>query len=414
MADNFEQLFEKYADLIVQIGLNVRAGQRVLVRAPIETAPLVRLAVASAYKAGARLVDVMWGDDQVSLARFQHAPRDSFEEFPVWKAEVLADFARSGDAMLAIYAENPDLLKDQDPELVTLAQRTAAKHSQEYFKLISRNAANWCVISVPIPSWARKVFPEVPSEQQEERLWEAIFEVCRLKDPDPVQAWKTHLGQLEKRSQYLNGKQYAYLRYRGPGTDLKIGLPEGHMWISGQNTAANGIKFTANLPTEEIFTLPHRERADGHVRASLPLSYAGTLIEDFSLTFEGGKVVKAIAGKGEVILQKMLETDDGARRLGEVALLAHSTPISQSGILFYNTLFDENAASHLALGKAYQFTYKGGEGLSDDDFKAAGGNHSLLHVDFMVGSANLDIDGHLPDETVEPVMRAGEWAFDVQ
>jgi aminopeptidase len=413
MTLDFNQLLKNYADLIVQVGLNLRAGQRLMVRAPVETAPLVRLIVASAYQTGARLVDVIWGDDLVTLARFQHAPRDSFEEFPVWRAEVITDYARSGDAILSVHAEDPDLLSEQDPDLVATAQRTAYKHSQEYLGLITRNSTNWCVVSVPIPSWASKVFPNHTPIEQVERLWDAIFDVCRLKQDDPVAAWNSHLNQLLRRAEYLNTKQYTALKYTGPGTDLTIGLPEGHIWISGQSTAANGITFTANLPTEEVFTLPHRERAEGVVSASRPLSYSGTLIEDLCLTFEGGMVASATASKGEATLQKLLETDEGARRLGEVALLANSTPISQSGILFYNTLFDENAASHLALGKAYAFTMHGGEALSDEDFQAAGGNHSLVHEDFMIGSDEIDIDAILPGGAVEPLMRAGEWAFDI-
>lgn len=413
MSRQFEELLENYAELSVRVGLNLRPGQRLLLRAPVQAAQLVRPIVAKAYQAGARLVDVIWSDDQINLSRFQFAPRDSFEEFPVWKTKVLEDHAESGDALLSIYAEDPDLLKDQDPELVTLVQRTAYKHSQAYLNHLSRNSTNWCVISMPIPSWADKVFPGLPGEEQEQKLWDAIFEVCRVKEDDPVAAWTAHNEQLVSRSEYLNRKQYAALKFVGPGTNLTLGLPPGHIWISGRITAGNGIPFTANLPTEEIFTLPHRDRAEGVVSATRPLSYAGTLIEDFSLTFERGNVTKVSAAKGEEILRKLVETDEGAARLGEVALLPHSSPISRSGLLFYNSLFDENAASHLALGKAYQFTLEDGATLSTEDFAARGGNTSLVHVDFMAGSDKIDVDGIGPDDSTEAIMRSGEWAFEV-
>jgi aminopeptidase len=413
MTQDFEKLLGSYADLIVHIGLNVRAGQKLLVRAPIQSAPVVHKVTESAYRAGARLVDVLYGDENLTLARFEHAPRDSFEEFPVWRANLIEEYAANGDAILSIYAENPDLLKDQDRSLVSLTYNTASKHSQGYLQYIQRNAMNWCVVSVPIPSWAGKVFPDAATGKCEEKLWDAIFEVTRLKMDDPIAAWKDHVEQLEKRSVYLNNKQYHELHYQGPGTDLRLGLPEGHIWVSGRNQAQNGISFIANLPTEEIFTLPHRERAEGVVSSTRPLPHGGNLIEDFSLTFENGRVVKATAARGEELLQKMIETDEGAARLGEIALLPNSSPISQSGILFYNTLFDENAASHLALGNAYQFTLRGGANMDTGAFMAAGGNHSLIHEDFMIGSGRLSIDGISQDGTVEPVMRDGEWAFDV-
>jgi aminopeptidase len=413
MSLSFEQMLKNYADLMIHTGLNVRAGQKVLIRAPIQAAPVVQMAAASAYQAGARLVDVVYSDEQVTLARFQHAPRDSFEEFPAWQTNLLEEYSANGDAILNIYAEDPDLLKGQDQELISTALKTASKHRQGYSVYIQRNATNWLVVSVPIPSWAAKVFPDLPADQQVPRLWDAIFEVCRLKQEDPISAWAAHVNRLQKRTAYMNEKRYTELHYTGPGTDLRLGLPEGHLWKSGRNPAENGIEFIANLPTEEIFTLPHRERAEGHIAASRPLNYGGTLIEDFSLTFENGKVVRVSARQGEALLQKMVETDEHAGRLGEVALLPHSSPISQSGILFYNTLFDENASSHLALGAAYQFTLQGGGQLSKEEFVARGGNHSLIHVDFMVGSAEMDIDATTPDGEVEPLMRSGEWAVDL-
>ncbi len=414
MIEDFEQLLENYAELVVRIGLNVCAGQRLVINAPLESAPFVRKVTASAYRAGARLVDVLWRDEQVTLARFQYAPRDSFEEYPAWKAKALEGYARAGDAFLSIHADDPDLLKDQDEYLVSLAQKTDLKHLEPVFDYLMRDACNWCVASTPVPAWAAKVFPGRPAGEQEEKLWEAIFQVCRLKEADPVGDWKKHLGLLAARASYLTSRQYTALAYHAPGTDLTIGLPKGHVWISGQMKSESGIPFVANLPTEEVFTLPHKDQVEGVVTASRPLSYAGVLIQDFNLTFEKGRVVSLHAAQGEATLRSLVETDEGSHHLGEVALLPHSSPISQSGLMFFNTLFDENAACHVALGRAYQFTMRDGTAMSEEQFFAAGGNHSLAHVDFMVGSGEMDIDGVLENGTREAVMRSGEWAFKIE
>jgi aminopeptidase len=276
---------------------------------------------------------------------------------------------------------------------------------------VERNATNWTVIAASVPSWAAKVFPDLSPEAGQAMLWEAIFEVCRLRQADPVAAWKAHTKGLIARCEYLSQKGYTALKFTGPGTDLTLGLPEGHVWTGGSDTTTTGITFTPNLPTEEVFTLPHRDRGEGVVSASRPLNYMGSLIEDFALTFAEGRVVKAVAAKGEPILHKLLDTDDGAGRLGEVALVPHSSPIAQAGTLFYESLFDENAASHVALGSAYKFNLAGGGAMGDDEFAGAGGNQSLVHVDLMIGSGEMDVDGIGGDGTAEPVMRGGEWAF---
>jgi aminopeptidase len=413
MPSDFEQTLQKYADLAVKIGLNLQAGQRLLIAAPIQTAQLVRLIVASAYQAGARLVDVIWGDEQVALARFQYAPRDSFEEFPTWHAQAFIENAQRGDALLSVAASDPDLLNGQDSELIATVQKSRAKHLRPFYDLLTRNALNWVVVSAPVASWAAKVFPHEAAENQIARLWDMIFELCRLKQADPIAAWRAHIGELISRSAYLNQKRYTALKYSGPGTDLTIGLPRGHVWKSALDTSTNGIAFTPNLPTEEVFTMPHREQVNGVVTASKPLSYGGRLIENFRLTFAEGRVVEMTAMEGEAVLRNLLATDEGAGRLGEVALVPHNSPIAQSGLLFYNTLFDENAASHIALGKAYKFTLENGTAMSDKQFEQAGGNTSLVHVDFMIGSGQIDIDGLTDDGRTEAVMRGGEWAFEV-
>jgi aminopeptidase len=254
------------------------------------------------------------------------------------------------------------------------------------------------------------VFPALPPPQQLSRLWETIVRLCRLDAPDPLAEWQAHIASLAARADDLNRKQYAALRYTGPGTALTIGLPKGHVWISARSESRNGIAFTANIPTEEVFTLPHKDRVDGVVRSTKPLSYGGQLIENFSLEFANGRAVNVTAERGDAVLRQLVETDAGAARLGEIALVPHNSPISQSGLLFYNTLFDENAASHVALGSAYKFTMAGGEGMDDALFESAGGNRSATHVDFMIGSSELDVDGITADGRSEPLMRGGEWA----
>lgn len=418
MTKSFDQKLSGYADLIVHIGLNVQPGQKVVVSgknlfrgAPLHSAPLVRNIVESAYKAGARFVDVFWDDDQSQLVRFAHAPRDSFEEFPTWRTRALHEYAANGDAIVSIYGEDPDLFNGQDAALVTQAQRTMEKHMQSQMELLMKNAYNWLLVSVPHPNWAAKVFPDLPADKQMDAMWEQIFTLCRIDRDDPVAAWKEHIAQLNEAAKYLNEKQYDALHYTAPGTDFTVGLPAGHLWNSAQSDTQGGITFTPNLPTEEIFTLGDKNRAEGTLKASMPLSYGGRLIEDFSMVFKDGRVVEVKAGKNEQALKDLLDVDDGAGRVGEIALVPHSSPIAQSGRLFYNTLYDENAASHIAVGRAYRFTLKGGETMSAEDFAAAGGNYSLVHVDFMIGSAEMDIDGITKDGAKEPLMRKGEWAY---
>jgi aminopeptidase len=420
MSADLDQRLQAYGELAVKVGLNLRAGQRLLVIGPLasggaslEAAPLIRHIVTSAYKAGASLVEVIWGDDTLQLVRFAHAPRDSFSEFSTWLPKALFEHAEAGHAVLSVYANDPDQLKDQPTELVGAVQQAVSRSVRPFRELISRNQTNWTVVAAAGAGWAARVFPNLPREQQVPRLWEAIGALCRLDRPDPVAAWETHLTALALRRDYLNAKRYSSLKYEGPGTALTIGLPEGHLWVSGRSESRAGIAFAPNLPTEEVFTMPRADRVDGVVRSSKPLSYGGTVIENFGLMFAGGRVVSVTAERGQAVLQQLVDTDPGAARLGELALVPYSSPVAQSGLLFYNTLFDENAASHVALGSAYKFTMSGGENMDDDAFERAGGNRSAVHVDFMIGSPELDVDGVLPDGTTEPLMRRGEWAVDV-
>jgi aminopeptidase len=376
----------------------------------LEAAPLVRHIAASAYRAGASLVEALWGDEQLQLARFRNAPKDSFNHFSGWLPGALAEHAKAGHAVLSVYANDPDLLQHESTELAGALQQATSRSMTDFREQISRNRTNWAVIAGASAAWAAKVFPEVPADQQLDMLWRTIERLCRLDQQDPVAAWKAHLASLAARSADLNRRRYSALRFTGPGTDLTIGLPQGHKWVSGASQSLQRIEFVANLPTEEVFTMADRHRVSGTVRATKPLSYSGSLIEDFSLTFDAGRVVSVSAARGESVLKQLVDTDASAGRLGEVALVPHGSPIAQSGRLFYNTLFDENAASHAALGTAYKFTMEGGDAMDEQAFERAGGNRSAIHVDFMIGSGEIDVDGIAADGRVEPVMRRGEWA----
>jgi aminopeptidase len=355
----------------------------------------------------------MWDDDQLQLIRFQHAPRDSFEEFPMWRADRGNEAAKEGDAVLTVIAQNPDLLADQDPALTNTVVQLGYKHLKPFFDLRGKNAMNFAIVTAPVDGWTDKVFPDIPPENRKARFWDEIFEICRVNQSDPVLAWKDHIKTLDARCDYLNNKRYAGLKLTAPGTDLTLGLPPEHVWRNARLTSQGGIGFITNMPTEEIFTVPHKEKTKGTVTSTKPLSFGGNLVEDFSLTFSEGRVVKGTARKGQETLDKILGTDEGAKYLGEVALVPHSSPISQSGLLFYNTLIDENAACHLALGRAIKFCIEGSETMSDDEFAALGGNDSIVHSDFMVGSGKLIVDGLTEDGSTEPLMQSGEWAFEI-
>ena len=413
-----QELLRKYAEAIVKVGLNLRAGQRLIItnataRGVLPPArSLVHEVTRAAYAAGARYVDVIWGDEELLRLRLQNAPADSFNEYSTWQVQGILDILEKGDALLSIYANDPDVYHGLDSERLGAMQRSHLEHWAPISTLVTRNASNWSIAAASAPAWAAKIFPDLPLEEAEEKLWQAIFETTRATAPDPVAAWEEHIQNLRRRASYLQVKKYSALHYKSDKTDFTLGLPNGHKWISAQSLAENGIAFTANMPTEEVFTLPDRHRADGIVTSTLPLSYGGSLIEDFTVTFENGKIVKVTAKKNEALLQKLVDTDEGSTRLGEVALVPVSSPIARRGHLFYNTLFDENASCHIAIGRAYRFTLTGGEELTDEEFSAAGGNTSITHVDFMIGSSQMDIDGIREDGTREAVMRSGEWAFD--
>jgi aminopeptidase len=411
MALSFDKQLQNYADLIIKVGLNLQKGQRLWISATVEEPDLTRRVVEAAYKAGAYYVNVIWTDDALTLSRFKYASKESFSHFPGWLKEAFNVEMKKGDALLSIRSSDPELLKGQDPESIAVAEKTAREQSKSRMKKVLTSEVNWCVVNIPSRGWASRVFPKLSAEKAVSKLWAAIFAAVRADKPNAVKLWQKHLVGLEQRRAYLDGKQYSALHYKAPGTDLTLGLVDNHLWMGGTQDTQDGITYVANLPTEEVFTMPHKDRVDGTVRSSKPLAYGGTLIDDFELTFKGGAVTNAKAKRGLKTLERLLETDEGAKRLGEVALVPYSSPISQSGILFLSTLFDENAANHIALGSAYRFNVKDGTKMNDKQAAKVGVNSSLTHVDFMIGSRHMDIDGVTKDGNREAVMRKGEWAF---
>ncbi len=403
---------QAYAELLLRKGVNLQAGQRLFVRkAPVEQVEFMRILAQTAYRMGARHVEIFWADDRITRTRFELAPDDSFNEYPTHQTEAMVEGAKRGDAFMAITGANPSLLDGIDSRRVADAVRAENQAMSEFRSYSMRNAVNWLVAAVPTSGWARTVFPRLAPEKAVQRLWEHIFRLCRLDLDDPIEAWEEHATEIAGRTDYLNARQYQALHYRGPGTDLMVGLPERHQWHGVGSRTPKGVEFIPNMPTEEVFTLPHSRRVDGTVTATRPLAISGRTIDGFTLRFEGGRVVDMSARVGEDSLRETLETDPGAARLGEVALVPDSSPVSRSGLLFHNTLFDENASCHLALGRAYRFCLADGEQLSGDEFAGRGGNSSMVHYDFMIGSAELHIDGETAEGSTEAVFRSGEWAF---
>ena len=401
---------DRLAEVAIKVGLQLQAGQDLVLTAPMSALPLVRKITEHAYKAGAGIVQPIFSDEEITLNRYRYAQDESFDKAPGWLFEGMAKAFDGNAARLAISGDNPMMLAQQDPAKVARANRATSMAYRPALEKITGFDINWNIVSYPNPSWAKQVFPNDPEDVAVEKLANAIFAASRVDVADPLGAWAAHNAGLAKRSAWLNGERFAALHFRGPGTDLTVGLADGHEWHGGASTAKNGITCNPNIPTEEVFTTPHALRVEGHASSTKPLSHQGTLIDDIRVRFEAGRIVEAHASKGEAVLNKVLDTDEGARRLGEVALVPHSSPISASGLLFYNTLFDENAACHIALGQCYSKCFLDGASLSADQIAAQGGNSSLIHIDWMIGSGEIDIDGIRADGSRVPVMRAGEWA----
>lgn len=403
-----DQLLDRLAEVSVRTGLNITPGQQLIITAGLEAVPLIRRITAHAYKAGASLVTTLYQDDETTLARFQHGHEDSFDTAAGWLANGMAEAFGKGAARMAITGGNPILLKDQNPDHISRVSRASSTAYRPAMERITNFDINWNIIACATPAWAEQVFPHLPAEEALTALWNGIFQASRVDVADPVAAWADHNRTLHARAAMLNDRRFDALHFTGPGTDLTVGLADGHLWAGGAEEAKNGIVCNPNIPTEEVFTTPHCARVEGTVSSTKPLFHQGSLIDGIRVRFEKGRIVEAHASKGEDVLKRILDSDEGARRIGEVALVPHSSPISRSGILYQNTLFDENAACHIALGQAYTKCMTNPEGQSEEELIARGANHSIIHIDWMIGSDRINIDG-LKDGQRTPLMRSGEW-----
>ena len=401
---------DKLAQLAVYTGLGLRPGQDLILTAPVEALPLVKRIAVHAYKAGAGLVTPLFSDGELTLARYKYANNASFDKAPDWLYNGIGQAFDNNAARMAIVGDDPMLLANQDSDKIGRANKANSIAYKPARERITRFNVNWNIIAWPGAAWAKRMFPELSGTEAQSKLADAIFDASRVNTTDPVEEWKKHNEVLRKKCKWLNELDFASLHFNGPGTDLVVGLADGHEWMGGASIAQNGITCNPNIPSEEVFTTPHALNVNGSVCSTKPLSHQGALIDKIQVRFENGKITSAKASKGEEVLLKILDSDEGARRLGEVALVPNSSPISQSGLLFYNTLFDENAACHIALGQCYSKCFKGEENLSEKEILKRGGNSSMIHIDWMIGSRHIDIDGINSDGSRVAVFRKGEWA----
>lgn len=409
---NKENLLKKYAKLAIYQGVNVQKNQTLVISSPIECAKFTRMLVEEAYIKRAKEVVVQWNDELTGKLKYKYSPMEVFETVPEWVKESRLSYAKEGACFLSISASDPELLKDVDPKKVATFRKASSIASREFSSRLMSNENAWSIVSIPTVGWAKKVFPNVSEDEAVEKLWDAIFKIVRVDSQDPVKAWEEHKNTLKKNMDFLNSKRFKSLHYTNSlGTDLIIQLPEKHLWAGGAEFTQDGTEFIANMPTEEIFSMPKKTGVNGKVVSSMPLNYGGNLINNFSLTFKDGKVVDFSAEEGYETLKNLLDTDEGAKYLGEVALVPYNSPISNSNIIFFNTLYDENASCHLAFGKAYSLCIKDGEKMSEEELLKEGANDSLTHVDFMIGTKDLQITGTTYDNEKFDIFVNGNWAF---
>ncbi|UYY06960.1 aminopeptidase [Enterococcus faecalis] len=409
--ENFNENLKKYARLIAETGVNVQDNHTVVLQISVNQAPLARLITEEAYRLGAAEVIVQWSDETIQREFLAHLATDRIENVPQYKIDQTDDWIAKGASRISVVSSNPDALGGVDAQRVAAFQAANGKALVNLRKATQANKVSWTVVAAASEGWAAKVFPELAtSEEQVDALWNEIFKTTRIYEENPVIAWDIHDKKLQEKAAELNEQQFTALHYTAPGTDLTIGLPKNHLWEGAGSYNARGEEFMANMPTEEVFTAPDSRRVDGYVSSTKPLSYLGTIISGMKFTFKDGKVVDFSAEQGEEALKNLLAIDEGAKHLGEVALVPDPSPISQSGLIFYNTLFDENASNHLAFGSAYAFNLQGGTEMSEEELAEAGLNRSQTHVDFMVGSDKMNIDGIKEDGTIVPVFRNGDWA----
>ncbi len=407
-----KDFLKKYATLAVKTGINLQQNQLLVIMSPIECAPFTRMIMEEAYKAGSKEVIVHWSDELSTKIRFINAPEEVFETMPQWQVDSFMHYAEQGAGFLSISASNPELLKDVNPDRIAKAQKTRSLALKKFNARLMSNQNSWSIVSIPTEGWASKVFSEVSKEEAIEKLWNAIFKIVRVDQENPVLAWENHKKNLKEKMDYLNSKNFKTLHFKNAkGTDLHLELPENHLWVGGAENNEEGVEFIANMPTEEVFSMPKKTGVNGIVYSSKPLNYGGNLIDNFSITFKEGRIVDFTAESGYDTLKHLISTDEGSHYLGEVALVPYNSPISNSGIIFYNTLYDENASCHLAIGRAYSLCMKDGEKMSEEELEKAGGNYSLAHVDFMIGTEDLSITGISADGNETYVFQNGNWAF---
>ena len=409
---DYEEKFKEYAALLIRVGLNVQRGQTLVISSPVECAWFARMCAAEAYDAGCREVVMNWGDDALSRMKYLRAEEDVFDSVPLWRRHFYNDYALEGAAYLAISASNPENLKGVDSGRIVRTQQASGKALREFDRLQMCSGFPWCIASIPIPSWAKRVFPDVGENEAMEKLWDAIFAAVRISgDGNAVAKWRRHIETLAQRKEKLNQLNFKFLHYTNSlGTDLTVELPEGHIWEAGDDVTLKGQAYIANIPTEELFTSPLKTGVNGVVYAAMPLVNDGNIIDKFHFVIRDGKIVEARAEKGEETLKAAISVDEGASYFGEVALVPYDSPISNQKILYYNTLFDENAACHIAFGEAYP-CLKGGQQMSRDELKKRGLNYSITHVDFMVGTQDLSIVGTTHDGEKIPVFVNGNFAI---
>lgn len=410
---NFEENLQKYARLLAAKGINVQPGDWVKMTITVDQAPLARLITKEAYALGAEKVIIKWSDDEISKLHYLHQSTEVLTDIPDYEIQEVEDHVLNRRvSRLSIVSSDPGLLNDIDPAKIAAYQNVIAKAFHAQRVATQNDDLKWTVAAAAGAGWAANVFPHLAtSEEQVDALWDQIFKACRVYSDDPVAAWDEHKETLNEKAIILNNTQFDALHFTGPGTDLTLGLPKNHIWMCAESKSPKGEVFIANMPTEEVFTAPDTRRMDGVVRSTKPLSYAGTLIEGIEAHFKDGKIVDISAEKGDETIKKLVHDNEGATGLGEVALVPDPSPISQSGITFFNTLFDENASNHLAIGAAYPTTIQGGTKMSQEELVEHGMNTSHVHVDFMIGSSEMNIDGIKEDGTIVPIFRNGDWAI---
>lgn len=406
---SIEKNMEKYAELIVSTGLNIQPGDNLLMRFSVDGLELARLVSRKAYERGAKSVELFFADDQMMLDRYLYASDESFADYPKYKVDYMEALYKDNTHVLNLHAPNPDLLKPADPKRIADWAKITSLANKPVQRYTMQNLVKWTIVAVPSDAWVEAVFPELPLDEGRAKLWQSVFDATRVSQDDPIKAWEEHEKALKDHESYLNEANFEKLLFKGPGTDLEVYLVENHHWMGGSSIHAGGDQFFPNIPTEEVFTMPHADKVNGTLKATMPLSVRGQLVNDFHFRFEDGKVVEFDAKEGKQILEDLLNTDEGARHLGEVALVAHNSPISNTGILFKNTLFDENASCHFAIGASYAENLEGSRDRTTEENRALGSNDSLIHVDFMVGSADVTVTGVKHDGTEVVLLQDGEW-----